>query len=315
MPYAPGVVDRSGEITAQGTLQRSADRVQTIKEIFNDYRQNEEKRRLSSSIVSGALAADPGIMQSLAQDKDTAKLFEKFKGGKASPSDAMQLAGYVQALQKGRAEKQASDFRQLQFQREQDAEQKKKAAFDFMLQAEKSDYQGMDPQMAETMKDALFAAKTTGKMIDPEALAAMHRARVQRAQADEEAMRQAEEAAKMPAFTTQKLENGATVIVDSKRKVIPVADPRQEKQPAPDPYPDLPVGSAVAVQGPDGKPIAGQYLLKKGDNRYERMDTSGRGGFQINVGGATGVAQPPVPAGLPPTTPPPMPAGFDPNQR
>jgi len=114
--YNPGVTDISGQLRAQGMMAGSQSLAQGIGNAFQEYKANEEKRRLASSAFNGALAADTTgtLYSSLQKDPEAAKLLAKRQAGKSTASDEMYLAGMVTSMSKRREEEQAQKLREMQ---------------------------------------------------------------------------------------------------------------------------------------------------------------------------------------------------------
>lgn len=272
---------------------------QGIGNAFQEYKANEEKRRLANAATKGILAANPDALQGLLQDPEMAKLWGKKQSGKSSLADDLQFAGALTTYGQAKQEKTAQQFREMQLKREQDVEQRRADAFKALKEADANGYQGVDAQEAEVMKEVLGISQMTGKLPDPETMASMIRYRKELAQrADEKA-----------ALAELKSQPGQVVQVGDKSFIqqpngtlVQVREPAPPKEKPEDPYPDMKVGDSLLI--PNSK---GQILVKVAPGKYVPRDTNGGPKF---VFGAQPDAAPVAPAQAPV---PGMPA-FDPNK-
>lgn len=119
MPYNPGVQDISGQLRAQGMMRQSSQISQGVSDAFREYRANEEKRRLASATVNGALATDTALMADLMKDTDAAKVLKKRQAGKSTASDEMYLAGLVGSRNRAMQERQQAQVREMEMKQSQ----------------------------------------------------------------------------------------------------------------------------------------------------------------------------------------------------
>jgi len=298
--YNPGVTDISGQLRAQGMMAGSQALAQGIGNAFQEYKANEEKRRLANAATKGILAANPDALQGLLQDPEMAKLWGKKQAGKSNLSDDLQFAGALTTYGQAKQEKTAQQFREMQLKREQDVEQRRADAFKSLKEADANGYQGVDAQEAEVMKEVLGISQMTGKLPDPETMASMIRYRKELSQRADEKQ----------ALMELKGQEGQVVTVEGQKfikqpsgSLVQVREPVQPKPTPEDPYPDMKVGDARPI--PNSK---GQILVKLGASKYIVRDTNGGPKFVFGSQPEAAPAQPA--AGI--QSVPGMPA-FDPN--
>lgn len=96
MPYAPGITDISGQILAQGMVERSRGISAGIENFIKGYEQNQMLKKQAMSTFAGAAAADPDLLKFLneAQQAD----IQGTPGGQKVPPEV--LKAYARA-QKG----------------------------------------------------------------------------------------------------------------------------------------------------------------------------------------------------------------------
>jgi hypothetical protein len=246
--YNPGVTDISGQLRAQGMMAGSQALAQGIGNAFQEYKANEEKRRLANAATKGILAANPDALQGLLQDPEMAKLWGKKQAGKSSLSDDLQFAGALTTYGQAKQEKTAQQFREMQLKREQDVEQRRADAFKALKEADANGYQGIDPDTAEAMKTALHVSSVTGKLPDPDALLT-HARYLKQQQLD------ADKAAAMSELKNREGE----FIYDAQGNVMAHRNPdgsiHQWTQPKTAAGADNPIKDGTRGTAPDGRPI------------------------------------------------------------
>lgn len=298
--YNPGVTDISGQLRAQGMMAGSQAIAQGIGNAFQEYKANEEKRRLANAATRGILAANPDALQGILQDPELAKLWGKKQSGKSSLSDDLQFAGALTTYGQAKQERTAQQFREMQLKREQDVEQRRADAFKALKEADANGYQGIDAQEAEVMKEVLGISQMTGKLPDPETMASMIRYRKELAQRADEKQALLEMKQNTAGVTTI---NGKDFIQQPNGTLVQVREPAPPKEKEADPYPDMKVGQSLQIPNSNN-----QILVKTAPGKYVVRDTNGGNSLAaLLMGRAPAPAQPAAAPAVPG-----MPA-FDPN--
>lgn len=256
MAYNPGVSDISGQIRAQGIVGGAQSIGSSVENAFKEYRQNETKRKLASAAVNGAFQADPAVMQALASDPEAAKLLQKRQGGKSTVSDEMYLAGMVGAYGKAKEEKQASDFRAMQMQREKDVEMRRAQALNELAKLERTNFDGIDSTTAGALQDVLAATKYSGRPMDPEHIAAFVQNARDKEQRNYLEQMKLEARAREPQFLEGP--GGTQFVRDNNGDVKQVTMPKGET-------PDAPNKDGTTVVDP----ATGRTFVWKGGRQYD----------------------------------------------
>lgn len=256
MAYNPGVTDISGQIRAQSIVGGAQSIGSSVENAFKEYRQNETKRKLASAAVNGALQADPAVMQALSSDPEAAKLLQKRQSGKATVSDEMYLAGMVGAYGKAKEEKQASDFRAMQMQREKDVEMRRAQALNELAKLERTNFDGIDSTTAGALQDVLAATKYSGRPMDPEHIAAFVQNARDKEQRNYLEQMKLEARAREPQFLEGP--GGTQFVRDNNGDVKQVTMPKGET-------PDAPNKDGTTVVDP----ATGRTFVWKGGRQYD----------------------------------------------
>lgn len=99
MPYNPGVQDISGQLLAQGMMNRT----QGITSAIKDFAKNEDDRQKTVAAVKGMLM-DPYFQQQISTDPTLLATAEKVKSGNARLNDVQAFLGTLTTMQHGREE-------------------------------------------------------------------------------------------------------------------------------------------------------------------------------------------------------------------
>lgn len=172
MPYAPGITDISGQILAQGMVERSRGISAGIENFIKGYEQNQALKRQAMSSFAGAAAADPELLNFLNQAQqadvegktggpqvppEVLKAYARAQKGDVDLYDASILGNFAGTYQKTKSEAQQRQLQAAQIQAQQaqaaklqqDVEEAKQANqyFQNLMQGQAAPQQGI-PQQA-----------------------------------------------------------------------------------------------------------------------------------------------------------------------
>lgn len=111
MPYNPQVQDISGQLLAQGMMQRA----QSISGLVGDFMKMEDERQKTTGALKGFLS-DPYYQQQVNSNPELAGFAQKVQKGSASLGDVRQFLGTMTAMQSAREQQQKAD--QMEAQRQ-----------------------------------------------------------------------------------------------------------------------------------------------------------------------------------------------------
>lgn len=111
MPYNPQVQDISGQLLAQGMMQRA----QSISGLVGDFMKMEDERQKTTGALKGFLS-DPYYQQQVNTNPELAGFAQKVQKGSASLGDVRQFLGTMTAMQSAREQQQKAD--QMEAQRQ-----------------------------------------------------------------------------------------------------------------------------------------------------------------------------------------------------
>lgn len=111
MPYNPQVQDISGQLLAQGMMQRA----QSISGLVGDFMKMEDERQKTTGALKGFLS-DPYYQQQVNSNPELAGFAQKVQKGNASLGDVRQFLGTMTAMQSAREQQMKAD--QMEAQRQ-----------------------------------------------------------------------------------------------------------------------------------------------------------------------------------------------------
>lgn len=94
MPYNPGVQDISGQLLAQGMMQRT----QALTGLVGDFLKMEDERQKTTGVLKGFLS-DPYYQQQVNTNPELSAFAQKVQKGNASLSDVRQFLGTMTTMQ------------------------------------------------------------------------------------------------------------------------------------------------------------------------------------------------------------------------
>ena len=128
MPYAPGVQDISGQLLAQGMMQRAQGFAQGFTNFIGGIEQNKRMTNQALANFQGAVSANPNLLQFLESasnqedpnapkiNPEIIKAFSEVKQGKTDVWNTALLANFSDTFNKAAAESQMAQYRQAQMQ-------------------------------------------------------------------------------------------------------------------------------------------------------------------------------------------------------